>query len=236
MDLLEDHLNRSVINMENDNQLNSETVEPMEGEEAGSGVGHADMKQEEPPEQSSLDKPPPTQTPATSDPEATPGAAADDPTQITESNSNDRGSPSDDTGALAAESFSSHVDDSSSTKDPVTGQSSEKEPAVDESAGNEQSATSHVFDKSWSKLSKDVIVDKVKGVIYGQAIGDAFGRQAGKDLSTIRLFCFFFFRFFSGLATEFLSRKAARKHYKTGPRGYSDIIQDFHRSRYHGKV
>jgi ADP-ribosylglycohydrolase len=54
-----------------------------------------------------------------------------------------------------------------------------------------------------------VIIDKIKGVIYGQALGDAMG-----------------------LATEFMSRDQALSAYgPDGPSKFEDIVDDFHRSR-----
>ena len=38
--------------------------------------------------------------------------------------------------------------------------------------------------------------------------------------------------FDAGLATEFMFKKEAHAYYKNGLKGYQDIVQDFHRSRY----
>lgn len=46
----------------------------------------------------------------------------------------------------------------------------------------EAESSLHVYELSWSKLSKADVIDKVKGVLYGQAIGDAIGKCSLVDL------------------------------------------------------
>jgi len=60
-----------------------------------------------------------------------------------------------------------------------------------------------------SVLSKEVIKDKIKGAIYGNCLGYAIG-----------------------LATEFMSKKEAEKHYPDGVITFENFCKDFHRSRW----
>lgn len=86
---------------------------------------------------------------------------------------------------------------------------------------------SHIVQPSWSSLSREELIDKIKGVIYGQAIGDAIGIYM-----YIYSVCVTVCVYLIGLATEFMSKEQSYKTYgPSGPASYKDIVPDFHRSR-----
>lgn len=62
------------------------------------------------------------------------------------------------------------MDDDDVAKEKMVENGGETEEVMDEGTCND-----HVFSESWSKLTREDIIDRVKGVVYGQAIGDALG-------------------------------------------------------------
>ena len=116
-------------------------------------------------------------------------------------------------------------------KPESTSRPAETTPTTEQATPTPATPPPHVFQEGWSTLGRDELVDKVKGIIYGQAIGDALGSDIQCDALCVNcLWCLFLI----GLATEFMNKKEAAHYYgKDGPSHYSQIVHDFHRSRFH---
>ena len=65
-----------------------------------------------------------------------------------------------------------------------------------------------LYRADWTpKCERAVVIDRIKGCLYGNALGDAMG-----------------------LATEFMDKLEVKKYYKgSGPIPFQDIVSDFHR-------
>ena len=134
--------------------------------------------------------------------------------------------------------------------------------AVEGSHGGEMEGNdAHKFSDGWSKLSREEVVDRVKGLIYGQAIGDALGTETlssypSPSISLPPLLVILLpfpqllippppppppphssFILVPSLHPSFpglateFMSKKEAKEYYKGGLSYENIVQDFHRSR-----